>query len=171
MKAFKISLAFLGLCLYSISLNAQSDSTEYNALKSLFGDTRLKVDTTPPPEDSLTSKIRVFRSEKGPVSMDNVIRLSIEDAQSKDTARSKEYYARLLESCQAGYAHRIIENILVNLYRNCFTEKEMDQMIELYKTSLGKKMFVDLIKIAATAAPAIQDIVHETGKKLEWEIE
>jgi hypothetical protein len=37
-------------------------------------------------------KIRIFRSEKGPVNMDNVIKFSILDEQSQGTTRFKEYY-------------------------------------------------------------------------------
>ncbi len=39
-------------------------------------------------------------------------RLSIEGQRTKDTAHSKEFYDRLLESCEHGELHRLIVNIL-----------------------------------------------------------
>jgi hypothetical protein len=167
MKKVEILLVILGLLLFSINSNAQTNKSGLDALKAIVGDVKLKVDTASPAEDSLTIKIRVLRSERGTVNWDNLIKLSLEDKQSKDTLRPAEYYQRLLDACQNGYPHRLIENVIVNLYRQCFTEKEVDQLIELYKTPLGKKMFFDFLLITTTSAPAIQKIVDVTADKIQ----
>jgi len=170
MKKIKIIFVFFVLYLYSNSSSSQTNNTEINILKTITSDIKLTVDTTSPPQDSLTMKILVLRSERGPLNFENVIRLSILDAQSKDTTLSKEYYDRLLDSCQIGSAHHVIENILVNLYRQCLSEKEVDQLIEFYKTPLGKKWFIELLIITTTATPAIKDIIHKTAEELEIEM-
>lgn len=87
--------------------------------------------------------------------------------QANDTKRPKEYYLNLLDECQHGYAHHQIENILINLYRQCFTEKEVDQLVEFYKTSVGKRMMIDIFMITATAGAAIQQIVKVTSEKFD----
>ena len=167
MKKIKLSVFLVGMCLYTISTIAQKNQAGIPAsLQSLFGNLNLKVDTTSPPEDSLTKKIRIFRAERGSFSFDTVIKYQIESQQSNDTKRPKEYYLNLLDECQHGYAHHLIENVLINLYRQCFTEKEMDQLVEFYKTSAGKKMMVNVMIITATAGPAIQQIVKETSEKI-----
>ena len=140
MKKFSISVLFLGMCIFTNSTIAQKNSTEIpSSLQSLFGNLTLKVDTTSPPEDSFTKKIRIFRSERGLLSFDTVIKYQIESQQSNDTKRPKEFYPGLLGELQHGYASHLIENLLINLYRQCFTEKEVDQLVEFYKTSAGKK--------------------------------
>ena len=164
----KVSILLLGTCLFTLSTFAQTNSNGMPAaFRSLIGDLKLKADTTNPPEDSLTKKIRIFRAERGSFSFDTVIKYQIESQQSNDTKRPKEYFLNLLDKCQHGYAHHLIENVLINLYRQCFTEKEMDQLVEFYKTLAGKKMMVNIMMITATAGPAIQQIVKVTSEKID----
>jgi hypothetical protein len=170
MKKNIILILVVGFCILSDGLTAQTDSTAASAIKLLTGNIKLQVDTIAPPEDSLTIKIRLFRSERGPVNFDNVIKLSIQEKQAKDTTLPKEYYDLLLKECQHGSAHLQIESILINLYRMCFTEQEIDQLREFYKTSAGKKMFINILMISATAAPAIEKIVKVTADKLDEEM-
>jgi hypothetical protein len=171
MKQILILMMLVTFCILSTGLSAQTDSTAAAAIKLLTGNMKLEVDTVAPPEDSLTIKIRLFRSERGPVNFDNVIKFSIQGQQAKDTIHPKEYYDHLLEECQHGTAHLKIESILINLYRQCFTEEEIDQLREFYKTSAGKKMFIDILMISATVAPAIEKIVKVTADKMEHETE
>ena len=168
MNHSKIFILLIVFCLITLRLAAQNNSAGMpSAFQSLIGDLNLKVDTTAPPEDSLTKKIRILRAERGSFSFDTVIKYQIVSLQSTDTKRPKEYYLTLLDECQHGYAHHLIENILINLYRQCFTEKEMDQLVEFYKTSLGKRMMIDIFMITATAGTAIQQIVKETSDKMD----
>jgi Uncharacterized protein conserved in bacteria (DUF2059) len=164
----KIFTLLVGLLLFTLSTFAQNNSNGMPAFfQSLIGDLKLKVDTTTPPEDSLTKKIRIFRVERSAFNFDTVLKYQIVSQQSNDTTRPKEYYLNLLNECQHGNAHRLIENILINLYRQCFTEKEVDQLVEFYKTSVGKRMIIDILMITGTAGPAIQQIVKETSVKID----
>jgi|ERR1035437_8778478 hypothetical protein len=167
MKTIKIHLFLIGLCLFAVSSFAQK--SEMAGMQLLFGDLKLKVDTLKPPVDSLTSKIHALRYEKGPLNMDNMIRFIIQTKQSKDTIRTAAYYDTLLKECQQGKAHQMIDNIMVNLYRQCFTETEVDQLLEFFHTPVGKKMFMDQLLITVTATPAVQNIINETAEKLEKE--
>jgi hypothetical protein len=168
MTRSKIIILLIVLCLFTLSTSAQTNSNEMPAaFQSLIGDLKLKIDTTSPPEDSLTKKIRIFRVERSSISFDTIIKYQIESQQTNDTTHPKEYYLSLLDECQHGSAHHLIENILINLYRQCFTEKEMDQLVEFYKTSVGKRMMIDIFMITATAGTAIQQIVKVTSEKID----
>ena len=167
MKTINLSVLLLGMCLLMINTSAQNNPDGMPpALQSLIGNLNLKVDTTAPPEDSLTKQIRLFRAERGLISFDTIIKYQIEGQQSNDTKHPEEFYRSLLDECQHGHAHHLMENILINLYRQCFTEKEMEQLVAFYKTSAGKKMMVNIMMITATAGPAIQQIVKETSEKI-----
>jgi len=168
MNQSKVIILLIVFCLITLRLVAQNNSAGMPAtFQSLIGDLKLKVDTTVPPEDSLTKKIRILRAERGSLSFDTVIKYQIVSQQSNDTKRPKEYYRNLLDECQHGYTHHLIENILINLYRQCFTEKEMDQLVEFYKTSVGKRLLIDMFMITGTAGTAIQQIVKETSDKMD----
>ena len=170
MKRNKILVLLLVLCLFTVSSYAQNNAVNISAIQSLFGDAKFKIDTSAVPEDRLTEKIRILRAERGPINMDNVIKYTIQSQQANDKVRPKEYYDRFLEQCQQGEAHRMIENILINLYRQCFTEEEADQLIEFFKSSAGKKMRTDFLLLSATGATAVQKIVKTTADKLELEM-
>ena len=168
MTPFKVITLLIVFCLTTLRLAAQNNSAGMPAaFQSLIGDLKLKVDTTAPPEDSLTKKIRILRAERGSFSFDTIIKYQILSQQSNDKTHPKEYYVNLLDECQHGYTHHLIENILINLYRQCFTEKEMDQLVEFYQTSVGKRMIIDIFMITATAGTAIQQIVKETSDKMD----
>ena len=168
MNQKNVIILFIGLCLFTLRTSAQTNSNGMPAaFQSLIGDLKLKVDTTTPAEDSLTKKIRILRAERGLISFDTIIKYQIESQKSNDNKRPKEFYLSLLGECQHGNAYHLIEHILINLYRQCFTEKEVDQLVEFYKTSVGKRLMVDILMITATAEPAIQQIVKVTSEKID----
>jgi hypothetical protein len=157
---------FMGLLVFAGGLSAQQDTGRMAGISRLFGTTKFKVDTTAPPNDSLTAKIQMLRAERGSLNIENVISLSIQGQRSTDTTRSREYYDRLLEDCQHGYAHRLIENVFTNLYRQCFSAEEVDQLVKFYKTSAGKKTRSDFIILSITGASAAEEIVKATAERL-----
>jgi len=161
-----ILLVLVGYWLFTGRISAQQDTTSVAGVASLLGSTKFKIDTTAPPNDSLTAKIRLLRSERGPLNIDNVIRLTLQGQQSTDTTHSREYYSRLLEECQHGAAHRLIENVVINLYRQCFTADEVNQLTDFYKTSAGKKTALDFLILSATGVAAAEKIVKATAEKL-----
>jgi hypothetical protein len=131
---------------------------------------KLKVDTSAPPNNRLTTQVRLLRDERGWFNIGAMIRLSIEGQRANDTTHSKEYYDRLLEDCEHGNAHRLIDNIFVNLYRQCFTEAEINQLVGFYKTSAGKKIATDFIVLTITGANAANEVVKAAAEKLSLEM-
>jgi|GEM_PF-573500 hypothetical protein len=170
MRPNKNLILLFGLFIFTGISSAQNDTSGVTIFQSLFGTNRFIIDSSAVPEDPLTQKIRVLRSERGPINFENVIKFTIRDQQSKDTTRPKEYYDKFLEECQTGNAHRNIENVLINLYRQCFTEEEVDQLVEFYKSTAGKKMFKDFLLLTAIAANTVQDILKLTAEKLDKEM-
>jgi hypothetical protein len=161
---------FMGLLVFAGGLSAQQDTGRMAGISRLFGTTKFKVDTTAPPNDSLTAKIQMLRAERGSFNIDNVISITIQGQRSNDATHSEEYYDRLLEDCEHGTAHRLIENVFVNLYRQCFTEEEVDQLVGFYRTSAGKKTWRDFIILSITGASAAEKIVKATAVKLSSEM-
>jgi hypothetical protein len=170
MRRNTILFVFVGLFVCTGKSLAQQDTASLAGISRLFGTTKFKVDTTAPPNDSLTAKIRMVRAERGAFNIENVIRLSIQGQRSNDTTHSKEYYDRLLEECQHGAAHRLIENVLINLYRQCFTAEEVDELVKFYKTSAGKKTWSDFLILSVTGAGAAEKIVKAAAEKLSSEM-
>lgn len=165
-----ILLVFVGLWLFTGRLSAQQDTTRIASISPLFGAIKFKIDTTTPRDDSLTARIRLLRTEYGSFNIDHVIRFSIQEQRSSDTTHSKDYYKRLLEECQYGVAHRLIENIFINLYRQCFTVEEVNQLMQFYKTSAGKKTTSDFIILTITGASAAEKIVKAAAEKLSLDM-
>ena len=162
-----IFILLIGLFLLSCISSAQNDTIGISAIQLLLDSTRFRIDTSAVPEDAFTQKIRELRSVRGPINFDNVIKSAILDKQTNDTTRPKVFYDKLLEDCQSGNTHRIIENLLINLYRQCFTEEEVELLVEFYKSSVGKKMHREFLLLTATAGNAIQNIVKSAADKLE----
>ena len=165
-----ILLVCIGLLLSPGRLPAQQDTTGAAGMFSHFAAIKFKVDTTAPPNDRFTAEILLLRSERGWFNIGTMTKLSIEGQESKDTTHSKEYYHRLLEDCEHGAAHRLIDNIFVNLYRQCFTEAEVTQLVEFYKTSAGKKTATDFIDLSITGARAANEVVKQAAAKLSLEM-
>lgn len=165
-----ILLLVLGFFLLPGISSAQQDTAATAGILSQWTAIKFKVDTTAPPNDRMTAQIHLLRAERGWFNIDNVIRLSIEGQRTKDTTHSKEYYKRLLESCEHGEVHRLIDNIFVNLYRQCFTEEEVNELVKFYKTSAGKKMGTDFIVLTITGANAANAAVKAAEEKLSLEM-
>ena len=160
----------IGLWLFVGRLSAQQDSSVVGGFLSQVTTLKFKVDTTDPPNDQFTANIRHLRSERGWFNVVNMIKLSIEAQRTTDTTHSKEYYDKLLADCEYGATHGLIENMLINLYRQCFTEKEVKELVEFYKTSAGKKLSSDFVVLSITGANAANEIVRAAAEKLSVEM-
>jgi len=170
MRRRKLLMLLFGLCSFTVNSFAQSDTATIATFQKIFGTTQFKVDTTAVPEDSLTQKIRLLRKVRGPLNMDIVIKNFIQGQEENDKTHPKEYFDRLLEECQNGNAHRLIENVLINLYKQCFTEQELDQLLLFYKSSAGQKMSKDFMLLSFTGATAAQRIIKTTAGNLDQEM-
>jgi hypothetical protein len=129
--------AFLFIPFLSFS---QIDSSFILKLKALDTANILKSDTVTVPDDALTKKIKLLLSEKKGLTIGTIMKLKLTEEQQKDTTHSKEFYNKLTEDVTTGRTSKLIENSLINIYRRTFTEKEVDDLINFYQTSAGKKM-------------------------------
>jgi len=137
---------FIALCLLlPASGFAQIDSSFLQKIKYAETADFLKTDTLAVPEDALTQKIRQLRKEKNGVDIEMVLQIKIREEQEKDTVRGKDYYDTLLSEVTTGKTGKLLENALINMYRQTFTEPEIDELLRFYKTSAGKKMNSDYI--------------------------
>ena len=162
MKAFFTLLLLIPLFSFS-----QIDSSFILKLKALDTANILKSDTVTVPDDPLTKKIRLLMSEKNGLTVGTIMKLKIMEEQQKDTTHSKEFYNRLLEDVTTGKTSKLIENSLINLYRRTFTEKEVDELINFYQTSAGKKMDKEFLLLLVQSVKDAEQLLKIAGKNLE----
>ncbi len=146
---------------------AQVDSGFLKSLKALDTANILKSDTLAPPNDVLTKKIKILRSERRGLTTENIMRMKLMEEQQKDTVHSKEFYTALQEELTSGPTGQLLENSMVNLYRNHFTEKEVDDLIAFYKTSAGKKMDNEFILLMVQSVKGAEQLMKMAAKKVE----
>lgn len=130
---------------FTIAAYSQIDTGFLKQLKALDTANILKLDTTNVPNDRLTKKIKLLRSEKHGMSIETIIQIKIMEERQKDTLHSKKIYDDLLIEVTKGRTSNLIENCIINLYRRTFTENEINDLIKFYKTPAGKKMDKEFI--------------------------
>jgi len=146
---------------------SQIDSSFILKLKALDTANILKSDTVSVPDDPLTSKIKLLMSERRGLTIGTILKLKITEEQQKDTTHSKDFYNKLLEDVTKGKTSKLIENSLINLYRRTFTEKEVEQLINFYQTSAGKKMDKEFILLLVQSVKDAEQLLKLAGKNLE----
>lgn len=146
---------------------AQVDTGFLKSLKALDTANILKSDTLAPPNDVLTQKIKLLRSERRGLTTENIMRIKLMEEQQKDTVHSKEFYNALQEELTSGSTGRLLENSIVNLYRNHFTEREVDDLIAFYKTSAGKKMDSEFILLMVQSVKGAEQLLKIAARKVE----
>lgn len=162
MKAVVFCLAFL-LPICSI---AQMDTAFIAKLKSLDTANMLKLDTATVPNDPLTAKIKQLRSEKKGLTLETIIKMKLAEQQQSNTTHSKDYYDKLMEDVTKGKTSKLIENSLINLYRNNFTEPEIDELIKFYQTSAGKKMDKEYILLMVESMKDAEQLIKLAAKNV-----
>jgi len=158
-------LCFLGQCAFS-----QIDSGFVKALKALDTADILKTDTLAPPNDAFTKKIKVLRNERKGLTTENIIRMKLMEEQQKDTVHSKEFYTELQREITTGKTGQLLENSFVNLYRKHFTEKEVDDLINFYKSSAGKKLDNEFILLMVQSVKGAEQLLKVAGKNVEMRL-
>jgi hypothetical protein len=123
-----------------MQLFSQIDTAFLMQLKAYDTANVLKADTMRVPEDGLTKKIRFLLKGKSGFGLSQIIAIKIMEEKEKDKIRPKEFYERLHREVSIGHTARLIENMMINMYRRNFTETEVEEMIAFYKTSAGKKL-------------------------------
>ncbi len=146
---------------------SQIDTAFLQRLKAMESGDMLKTDTITPPSDAFTRKIKKLREEKNGIDIAMVMQIKIKEEQEKDKSRPREYYDKLLAEMTTGETGRLLENCLINMYRESYTEKEIDQLRKFYKTSAGKKMNTEFIVLIARSVKDAEQLMKIAMTKLE----
>ncbi len=146
---------------------SQIDTSFISKIKSLDTANILALDTAAVPNDGMTKKIKLLRSEKRGLNLETVLRIKLTEQQQKDTTHSKEFYDKLLSEVTTGKTSILIENSLINLYRRNFSEKEIDELISFYKTSAGKKMDTEYILLMVESMKDAELLLKLASKNIE----
>jgi hypothetical protein len=166
MKVFLL----LFLCLIGQYAFSQIDSGFVKALKALDTANILKTDTLAPPNDAFTKKIKVLRNERKGLTTENIIRMKLMEEQQKDTVHPKEFYTELQREITTGKTGQLLENSYVNLYRKHFTEREVDDLINFYKSSAGKKLDNEFILLMVQSVKGAEQLLKMAGKSVEMRL-
>jgi len=158
---------FIFLLLIPFLSFSQIDSSFINKIKALDTANILKSDTLATPNDPLTKKIKTLLGERQGLTIQTILRIKIAEEQQKDTSHAKEFYNKLLEEVSTGKTSKLIENSLINLYRRIFTEKEIDDLVNFYKTSAGKKMDSEFLLILVESVKDAEQLLKLAAKNIE----
>ncbi len=161
-----ILFILLSLCTGFFSFS-QADTSFFRKLKTLDTLNVLKSDTLPAPNDVLTEKIKILRSEKNGFDIESILKMQINEQQQKDTLHTQAYYGKLLSEVTDGSTGKLIENCLINLYRKTFTEQEIDDLTAFYKTSAGKKLNKEYIILMAESAKDTEQLLQIAIKNIQ----
>jgi hypothetical protein len=164
---FFLLLFLCFVCQYAFS---QIDSGFVKALKALDTADILKTDTLAPPNDAFTKKIKVLRNERKGLTTENIIRMKLMEEQQKDTVHSKEFYTELQREITTGRTGQLLENSFVNLYRKRFTEREVDDLVNFYKSSAGKKLDNEYILLMVQSVKGAEQLLKMAGKNVEMRL-
>ena len=146
---------------------SQIDSSFILKLKALDTANILKSDTVTVPDDALTKKIKLLLSEKKGLTIGTIMKLKLTEEQQKDTTHSKKFYNKLTEDVTTGRTSKLIENSLINIYRRTFTEKEVDDLINFYQTSAGKKMDKEFLLLLVQSVKDAEQLLKLAAKNIE----
>lgn len=146
---------------------SQIDTAFLQRLKGMETGDLLKKDTMAVPNDAFTRKIKELRKEKNGLNIELVMQIKIKEEQEKDSSRPKEFYDKLLREMTTGETGRLLENCMVNMYRESYTEKEIDELIRFFKTSAGRKMNTEFIFLIARSVKDAEQLMKIAITKLD----
>ena len=156
----KIVFFFICLALSATSFS-QVDTAFLLEIKSLDTLNSLRLDTTSVPNDMLTRKIKELRKEKNGIDLETMIFIKLKEQQEKDTIHNADYYQLLTNEITSGHTGLLIENCVINLYRNTFSLTEIKDLIAFYKTSAGKKMNKEFILLVLRSAKDAELLLNQ----------
>jgi uncharacterized protein DUF2059 len=146
---------------------SQIDSAFILKLKALDTANILKKDTVAVPNDAFTQKIKKLLDEKNGISVKAILQFKIMDEQKKDTVHSKEFYKKLMDDVATGKTSELLENSLINIYRRTFTESEIEELINFFQTSAGKKMDKEFLLLLVQSVKDGEQLLNLAVKNLE----
>ena len=133
----------------------------------------IDFDTTASPDDAFTNDIKTLLKTVGALDADikvaeQTLKASF-DGQNNELIT--EFSTRFINELKGGRARRWLENLYIRTYRNAYTQKDVQDLIQFYGTPLGKKLVATTPSIMASVMTSSQKIGKYLGQQIIAEIE
>ena len=137
---FSFILTFL---FFTANIFAQNEIAEQK-MPSVFeriteGMKNYKLDTLTPPDDKSTRLIVELRELKGGFNINEFIQFKM-DEESQKPENNNEEFRKAMDFFTQGNGKKWLDNAVVNIYRNHYTEKELKALVKFARTPAGQKM-------------------------------
>lgn len=158
----KTNSLFSLVCLFFIAgVVAQNETPSQNTLPVFLrieeGMKNYKLDTLTPPDDKSTKLIMELREHKGGFSINEFLQFKMEEESQKPENNTDEF-RNTKEFFTNGKGKKWLDNAVINIYRDHYTEKELKAMVKFAKTSAGQKMALKTPIIMVQSAAAAEMI-------------
>ena len=167
----KISIFLFISLFYFNGIFAQNENASQN-LPPVFqriaeGMKNYKLDTLTPPDDKSTRLIVELRELKGGFNINEFLQFKMEEESQKPENDTKEF-REAMDFFTTGNGKKWLDNAVINIYRNHYTEKELKALVKFARTNAGQKMASETPLIILQAASA-GEMIKEQYLKMQKE--
>lgn len=122
------------------------------------------VNTSAVPEDKLTQEIRKLRKAKGGFNIDDAVLYKIAEDRNKNDISGEEA-EKLINFFTKGDGKIMLENAVIWIYRDHFTQPEIKKLKRFYSSSAGKKMSQNFPIIMIESLKSAEKIIENYKSK------
>lgn len=161
-KMIKSHILFLiASVMITTSAFSQVDSSKSQIFYRLTKDLKeYKPDTSAVPNDNTTRLIIELRSLRGVFNINEAIEFKLEEDRQKKEIPEAEF-EKFSSFFRNGNGRKWLDNSIIWIYRQHFTQQELKQLVKFYKTTAGKKIateFPIVMMKSLAAGEAIKNI-------------
>ena len=143
---------------------AQVDSSIFNRITKELS--FFKPDTTTPPDDNYTRKVKQLSDLRGGFNIHEAIQFKIQE-ELKEKKISQQEAKNINDYFTTGIGRLHLDNAVNHIYRAHFSYKEMKKLVKFYRTSAGQKMATDfpfiMLKTLAAAEAVKKNLTSSTN--------
>jgi uncharacterized protein len=127
-----------------------------------------EIDTVAAPNDDLTIEIKKLLAITNSMNTATVVMKETINSQRKMKAAPipEEFYDRFIGAIDNGQVGRMLENVVIKIYRQKFNKDEVSQIIKFYETPVGKKLAAEMVPIASASRAAGEKIGQYVALKI-----
>jgi Trm5-related predicted tRNA methylase len=135
------------------------------------------IDTTAAPNDELTAEVKKLLAATGIMKATLQTMKNMLDIQRRSMQQlPAEFFDRFTLYVENGRVERLMENLIIKIYRQKFTANDIKEVNKFYETPVGKKLAAETVNIT-TAARAEGEkvgqfmglqIAHDLMKEGKW---
>lgn len=135
------------------------------------------IDTTDAPNDELTAEIKKLLAKTGIMKATLQTMKKMLDVQRGAMQQvPSEFFDRFTSYVENGRVERLMENLIIKIYREKFTASDMKEVNKFYDTPVGKKLAAETINITTAARTEGErigqfmgiQIAHDLMKEGKW---